>query len=1016
MKLWTVSLCLAVALSAAVPSLLPNSKFVENLIQANATGDDNSTKTFPESWTWGVSQVPNVLNKSSVDANEEAAGFHLLNVSRSAKGLSGFLRLQKETDLYGLDYDVLKLDVEHQLESRLLVHIEPQNLTDVYKLSSDLVPEPEASNSTILGGDLVFRHSAVNELFWFEVVRKLNAEVLFSTKGNPLVFSNQFVQFNTSLPEGHVITGLGEAIKGFTNPPGTVRTLYANDAADPVDGNIYGVHPFYIDQRYANLSETNAHQGPVNETRYPGVQWGNLTNLTLGNSTVSNLSFYEDFTPLNKSYTHGVWWRTLAPQEVVVEEEALTWRALNGVIDLYFFSGPTPKDVIQQYVSEVGKPALQPYWALGYHQSRWGYSSVDDLQGVVDQFAEADLQLETVWTDLDYMAAFKDFTNDPVKYPLDKFQSFLADLHDGDQKYVPLVDAAIYYPNPNNQTDNNYTVFHDGVEKDVFLKNPDGSLYIGAVWPGYTVFPDFLANSTYEWWKDALEDWRDEIEYDGIWLDMNEASSFCVGSCGSGKVQDNPVRPPFEYGGLQEQFPEGFDKSNATEYKQFLQVLSYNQTGWNASIVLNSTGPSGSNVSNSTVFLNFKQDGKGNINYPPYVLNNAQDGHDLAAHAVSPNATHADGSVEYDVHNLYGYLQTNATYHALTEIQPKKRPFIISRSTFSGLGAYAGHWGGDNWSNFSYAYYSIPQALTLGLSGIPFFGVDVCGFNGNADLELCSRWMQLGAFFPFYRNHNVLGAIDQEPYVWEDVLEHSKITMDIRYSLLPYYYTLLKEASETGVPVLRALSWEFPDDPALSDADRQFFVGEALLVTPVLQPNVSDVDGVFPGANVTDLYYDWYTYEQVNVTDGKNETLEAPLGHIPLHIRGGHVIPLQDPGYTTAESRNNSWTLLVPLGIEGTASGSLYSDDGISYPVGNSTTVEFVAGDGVLTSSAYGDYEIEQPLASVVILGVDEEPSSVRFNNQTVSFDYYNKTIEVTDLEDYTEKGAFQQDFRLSWA
>ncbi|KGU36841.1 glucoamylase 1, partial [Candida albicans P57055] len=98
---------------------------------------------------------------------------------------------------------------------------------------------------------------------------------------------------------------------------------------DPIDGNIYGVHPVYYDQRY------------------------------------------------NTNTTHAVYWRTSAIQEVVVGETSLTWRALSGVIDLYFFSGPDPKDVIQQYVSEIGLPAMQPYWALGYHQCRWGYDTVE---------------------------------------------------------------------------------------------------------------------------------------------------------------------------------------------------------------------------------------------------------------------------------------------------------------------------------------------------------------------------------------------------------------------------------------------------------------------------------------------------------------------------------------------------------------------------------------------------------------------------------------------------------------
>ena len=154
---------------------------------------------------------------------------------------------------------------------------------------------------------------------------------MFSTKGNPLVFSNQFIQFNTTLPKGHSISGLGESIHGSLNEPGVVKTLFANDVGDPIDGNIYGVHQCTTTK---DITQT----------------------------------------------LHAVYWRTSAIQEVVVGETSLTWRALSGVIDLYFFSGPDPKDVIQQYVSEIGLPAMQPYWALGYHQCRWGYDTVESLK------------------------------------------------------------------------------------------------------------------------------------------------------------------------------------------------------------------------------------------------------------------------------------------------------------------------------------------------------------------------------------------------------------------------------------------------------------------------------------------------------------------------------------------------------------------------------------------------------------------------------------------------------------
>lgn len=959
-KLFSIISLSLISLSNAAPSNSSSTQY------GNASStSENSQITVADDLTWGVSQTPNILNDSAIDANKVASGYNLLNLTHTTRGLTGILKLIEETDIYGVDFDFLNLTVEYQSDNRLNVHIEPVNTTDVFILPPHLVYKPsiesDVQSFNFDESDLVFQYSA--KKFGFEILRQSTGESIFSTLDNPLVFSNQFIQLNTSLPQGHVITGLGESIHGLVLQPGTIKTLYANDVADPIDGNIYGVHPFYIDQRY------------------------------------------------DTSSTHGVYWRTSAIQEVLIEEESLVWRSLGGVIDLYFFSGPTPKDVIKQYVHEIGLPAFQPYWSLGFHQCRWGYETIEDLQEVVENFKKNDIPLETIWSDIDYMDSYKDFTNDPYRYPLDKFQKFLDDLHDNDQHYVPIVDAAIYVPNPTNETDNDYQPFHSGNESDVFIKNPDGSLYIGAVWPGYTVYPDFLAENTQYYWNKVFKDWHKDIKFDGIWLDMNEVSSFCVGSCGSGKIEDNPVHPPFAVGAEATEFPEGFNKTNGTEYSSFTSSVSSKATA----TASNSLSSASSSSSTSLDSLNTLAPGKGNINYPPYAINNDQGNHDLATHALSPNATHADGTVEYDIHNLFGYLETNATFEALLEINPNKRPFIISRSTFAGSGKKTGHWGGDNFSQFRYAYFSIPQAFAMGISGIPFFGVDVCGFNGNSDLELCSRWMQLGSFFPFYRNHNVLGAKSQEPYVWEDVTTASKKSMNIRYLLLPYYYTLLHEAHSTGYPILRALSWQFPHDKSLSHVDTQFFVGDALIVTPVLTQGVDTVKGTFPGSGKDEVYYDWYTHEEQKFKDGKNETLDAPLGHIPLHIRGGNIIPTQEPGYTVAESRGNKWGLIVALDIDGNAEGKLYTDDGESYEVEESLYVNFIAANGTLTSSSFGDYNVSQPLANITILGVSKEPKQVEFDGSEVDFTYSNQTVFVNDLDEYTEEGAFANQFELTW-
>ena len=384
-------------------------------------------------------------------------------------------------------------------------------------------------------------------------------------------------------------------------------------------------------------------------------------------------------------------------------------------------------------MSAIGLPAMQQYFTFGFHQCRWGYANWTQLQQVINGYEAFGIPLENIWTDIDYMYEYRDFDNDPIRFNYSEGESFLSALHSSGRHYIPIIDSAIYVPNPQNSSDN-YSTFDNGNMTGSFMTNPDGSLYIGAVWPGYTVFPDWLSEGAGSWWTDEMVSWHQKLDFDGAWIDMSEASSFCVGSCGSGNITMNQVHPPFslpgEPGDVVLTYPEGFNLTNATEAA----------AASSASASQASAYPSASST-NTDYLRTSPTPGTRNINHPPYVINNAQG--DLAVHAVSPNATHADGTVEYDWHNLFGHQILNATYNALLQAIPGVRPFIIGRSTFAGSGKYAGHWGGDNYSLFAYMFFSIPQALSFSLFGIPMFGVDTCGFAGNSDEELCNRWMQL---------------------------------------------------------------------------------------------------------------------------------------------------------------------------------------------------------------------------------------------------------------------------------
>lgn len=280
--------------------------------------------------------------------------------------------------------------------------------------------------------------------------------------------------------------------------------------------------------------------------------------------------------------------------------------------------------------------------------------------------------------------------------------------------------------------------------------------------------------------------------------------------------------------------------------------------------------------------------------------------------------------------------------------------------------------------------------------------------------------MQLSAFFPFFRNHNTLSALPQEPYRWESVASASRTAMHIRYTLLPYMYTLFHQAHTTGSTVMRALAWEFPNEPQLAGVDTQFLLGPNILVTPVLEPQVDTVKGVFPGIIDGTSWYDWYTGARVNAQAGINTTISAPLGHIPVYIRGGSVLPTQEPGYTTTESRKNPWGLIVALSDDGKASGSLYVDDGESLTPDATLDISFAAEQGQLRVGVKGEYKDNNALGNVTVLGVSGGVGQIKLNGQTVdaakvSYDVSTSVLKVSGLSELTKGGAWQGDWTLAW-
>ena len=219
---------------------------------------------------------------------------------------------------------------------------------------------------------------------------------------------------------------------------------------------------------------------------------------------------------------------------------------------------------------------------------------------------------------------------------------------------------------------------------------------------------------------------------------------------------------------------------------------------------------------------------------------------------------------------------------------------------------------------------------------------------------------------------------------------------------------------------MRALAWEFTTDPTLAAVDNQFLLGPSLMVVPALGQGMTKVKGVFPGVAQGEVWYDWYTQEAMSAKPGQNVTIPAPLGHIPVYIRGGSILPQQEAFYTTTESRNSPYSLLCALNADGAATGQLYIDDGESLVQKATLLVDLTASESNLYASGRGLYQDTNPLANVTIMGVARKPSSVTLNgakiSSGVSYDSSSKVLSVKGLQSVTKAGAWAQDWVLSWA
>jgi len=276
------------------------------------------------------------------------------------------------------------------------------------------------------------------------------------------------------------------------------------------------------------------------------------------------------------------------------------------------------------------------------------------------------------------------------------------------------------------------------------------------------------------------------------------------------------------------------------------------------------------------------------------------------------------------IHNVYGMLMSEATRAGTLELRPNERPLVITRATYAGGQRYAAVWTGDNSSLWEHLRLSLPELMTMGLSGLTFAGADIGGFALSPSAELYTRWLEAGVFFLYCRAPTEKGSRNQEPWSFGNRMEEiNRRAVELRYRLMPYLYDAFHEAAESGLPVMRALLLDYPDDPQAVGQNYEFLFGDDLLVAPVVKSDEREWDVYLPRG----VWYDFWTDQRY--TGPRHVNVEAPLDRVPVFVRGGAIIPTQQVVEYTDQAPVDPLTFeIYPAG---NSTREYYEDDGLSF-------------------------------------------------------------------------------------
>jgi len=324
--------------------------------------------------------------------------------------------------------------------------------------------------------------------------------------------------------------------------------------------------------------------------------------------------------------------------------------------------------------------------------------------------------------------------------------------------------------------------------------------------------------------------------------------------------------------------------------------------------------------------------------------------------------------------NVYALEMVRSSYEGM-KAATGQRPFMLTRSGFAGLQRYSAIWTGDNRAEEDHMLLGVRLLNSLGISGIPFTGMDVGGFTGTPTQSMYARWMQIGAFSPYFRNHAAVDTKASEPWTFgDDVLDISRNYVNLRYRLMPYLYSAFHDAAASGEPVNRSLAIDYTHDAKVYEPafQNQYLFGQAFLVAPF--ESTKEFGKVyFPAGKWYDLYTDALQ------EGGQERIVELAIQKLPVYVKGSSIVPVQSLVQSTSERPDGTLAIHVYKG-DADSSTTYYEDDGASFAYEKGEyyrrAIRYDAGARRITIGAVeGSFKSKFGKLEIVLHGFGDAPS-----------------------------------------